>query len=152
MKGISPLVASVLLLAIVVSIAVVVGSWVSGMAKDTTATVGNRTAESVSCSASDIIVEALYVHAGNEATGYSRAVIRNQGFQALTLTSAQLINRTGFNVTTSSTLGIIAKGEAQVIVFPNTSVSVCPTDYSRLILTSNCGGVSHIFTGAPICS
>ncbi|MDI6720998.1 MAG: hypothetical protein QMD85_01315 [Candidatus Aenigmarchaeota archaeon] len=149
MKGISPLVASVLLLAIVVSIAVVVGSWVSGMAKDTTATVGNRTAESVSCSASDIVVTSLYITAG--ASGSARAQVQNRGFQAITLTSAQLINRTGHNFSTSTTLPILTRGQVAQLSFSSTSVPTCPTDFSRVVLTSNCGGISHSFTGTPDC-
>ncbi|MDI6721712.1 MAG: hypothetical protein QMD85_04940, partial [Candidatus Aenigmarchaeota archaeon] len=148
-KGISPLVASVLLLAIVVSLSVIIGSWMNALSKDTTATVGNKTAESISCSSADITVESVYITAGT--SGSSRVQIRNRGFQGLTLTSAQLINKTGHNFSASGTLPTLARGEIAQLSFSSTSVPTCPTDFSKLIVTTSCGGVSHVFSGTPNC-
>jgi flagellin-like protein len=149
MKGVSPLVASVLLLAIVVSISVIIGGWTSTLTKDTTSTVSNRTSEAVQCSAADITIESVYIT--NGTSGTARAQVRNQGFLNITLTSAQLINRTGHNASTTTTLGTLAKGEIMQISFSGVGVPSCPSDFSKLIVTSTCGGVSHVFTGSPSC-
>ena len=149
MKGVSPLVASVLLLAIVVSLSVIIGGWINTLSKDTTSTVSNRTSEAISCSSSDLTVEALYIT--NGTSGTARAQVRNQGFQAITLTSAQLINRTGHNHSTTNSLGSLAKGEIVQLSFSGVGVTSCPTDFSRLVVTTTCGGVSHTYTGTPNC-
>ncbi|MBI2579537.1 MAG: hypothetical protein HYW27_01410 [Candidatus Aenigmarchaeota archaeon] len=149
MKGISPLVASVLLLAIVVSLSVIIGGWVNTLSKDTTNTVSNRTTEAISCSSADLTVESLYI--SNGTSGTARAQVRNQGFQAITLTSAQLINRTGHNHSTTTTLGNLAKGEVVQLSFSGVGVPSCPTDFSRLIITTTCGGTSHVYTESPNC-
>ncbi len=150
LKGVSPLVASVLLLAIVVSLSVIIGGWINTLSKDTTTTVSNRTSEAISCSSADLTVESVYIT--NGTSGTARAQIRNQGFQAITLTSAQLINRTGHNHSTTTTLGNLAKGEIIQLSFSGVGVPSCPTDFSRIVVTTTCGGVSDVFTGTPSCS
>lgn len=50
MKGISPLIASVLLIAFTLSVAAIIGSWLTSMTKTTTDTVGGELAKQVNCS------------------------------------------------------------------------------------------------------
>ena len=150
MKGISPLVASVLLLAIVVSLSVIIGGWVNTLSKDTTNTVSNRTSEAVSCSSSDITIDSLYIT--NGTSGTARAQVRNQGFQSITLMSAQLLNRTGHNFSTTTSLGSLTKGQIIQVSFSGVSVPSCPTDFSKLVVTTTCGGISHTYAGTPNCA
>jgi flagellin-like protein len=50
LKGISPLIASVLLIAFTLSVAAIIGGWLSSMSKTATDTVGGQLSQQVNCS------------------------------------------------------------------------------------------------------
>ena len=154
MKGISALIASVLLVAFVVSVGLLVMGWFTTLTRSTTVSVSNKTDEGVSCSSAAVSVEDVYITAGNNTTGSSRAIIKNTGYtDNLIITSAELYNTTGHNHTASSLpIGDFDKGEIVTLSFPSSSVTTCPTVFSRVVVTTNCGGISDTFSGTPKCS
>jgi FlaG/FlaF family flagellin (archaellin) len=154
MKGISPLLAGVLIIAVTVSIATLVMGWISTLTKSTQASVENKTAEAVDCSSAAIIIDpdSVFVTAGSSGT--VRATVRNSGFTDLTLITAQVYNSTGYNFTITSPsfpLSQFNVGSLQTISFDNTSIAVCPGSFSRIVVTTNCGGETAIFDKSPKC-
>ena len=89
MKGLSPLVATVLLIAISLTIIAIIMGWVTDLIRDQTGTIGNRTGEAVDCTAADIHIEDVYL---NMVTNVSRVHVRNSGQIDLEITSASLSN------------------------------------------------------------
>lgn len=152
MKGVSPLLATVLLVAGVVAIATLVMGWLSQTVKATQATVTNRTAEGVDCTAAGLVIDDLYV-SGTGTTATVRAIVRNSGqIDGLTLSAAQLFNTSGANFSTSSSLGDLNKGGIANLVF-NASLAACPSSFSKLIVTTaDCGALAATFSGTPKCS
>lgn len=154
-KGISPLLASVLLIAVTVSIATLVMGWMSTVARSTQSSVSNKTAQATECSSAIVIIDDVYVNAGSP--GRATAIVRNAGqVNGMAISSAQLYNRTGSNFTAMETasgpLTGFDMGEIQTLRFNSTYISACPTDFSAVIVTTNCGGVSATFDSTPKCS
>lgn len=146
MKGISPLIASVLLIVLVVSIASLVTTWLNTLVKSTQDTVGERTLEGVQCSNADITIDEVYLSEGSASV-----VVKNSGFvDDLALTSAQTFDTGGNNVSAvNMPLTAFNKGDLKTLVFNDPSLN-CAT-FSQVIVTTNCAGVAETFSGTPQC-
>lgn len=151
MKGISPLLASVLLIAITVAIATLIMGWMSTVARTTQIKVENKTSQAVDCSSASISIDDVYITAGS--AGSANIIVRNTGqVDGLTVQSAQIYNTTGANFSTISTpITSFNKGDIATLRFLNISVATCPTDFSKVIVTTSCGGVTDIFDTTPKC-
>ncbi|MBI2971035.1 MAG: hypothetical protein HYY37_01300 [Candidatus Aenigmarchaeota archaeon] len=151
MKGISPLLAAVLLIAVTVAIATLVMGWVSTTVRTTQTTVSNKTVEAVDCSSAGLVIDDVYI-ASTGTTAPARAIVRNSGYiDGLTLISAQFYNSTGGNFTTTTSLGDLSKGQIATLAF-TVSVGSCPTNFGEVIVTtSDCGGISAVFDRTPHC-
>ncbi|MBI2076725.1 MAG: hypothetical protein HYT72_05760 [Candidatus Aenigmarchaeota archaeon] len=151
MKGISPLLASVLLIAVTVAIATLVMGWVSTVTRTTQTTVSNRTAAAVDCASASIVIDDVYIATG-AATG--TVIVRNAGqTDDLYLVSASLYNSTGNSVNPTLTLPVtdFDKGEIQVFTYTSTGISSCAA-FSKAIVATNCAGVSATFDRTPKCT
>src|SRR3989338_6921713 len=92
MKGISPLIAAVLLIAITVAIATLVSGWISTVTRGTQIAAENKTTEAVDCAAASISIDNVYM-AGNNTV---RVSVRNSGqTNDLQITNVTVINNTG---------------------------------------------------------
>ena len=82
MKGISALLASVLLVAFVVSVSLLVSGWFTMTIRSTTASVTNKTNEAIGCSSAAIAIKGVYVSATNASgtAGSARAIVENTGY------------------------------------------------------------------------
>ncbi len=150
-KGISPLIAAVLLIAFTVATATLIAGWFSTLARTTTATVTNRTDMAVGCSGASISIDQVYGVANASGTMTSRAVVRNNGLANLSIISAQFFNTTGNNFTTGTTLPVVMnRGNITTLSF-TTNLNTCPGAFSRVIVTTDCGGVSATFDSTPRC-
>ena len=152
MKGITPLIAAVMLVAITVAVGVFIAGWSQQFIHSTTKNVGNKTTEAIDCSPANIDIQDVYVTAGT-GTGSANVIVKNTGYaNNLVITNAQLFNRTGGNFTASG-LPITGfnKGSIAAINFVGITVVSCPTDFSQVIVATNCGGISDTFDGSPKC-
>ena len=150
-KGISPLLAAVLLIAVTVAIATLVMGWISTITRTTQVTVSNRTSIAVDCASSAIVIDDVYINTG-AFTG--TVIVRNSG-QAddLTITFANLYNATGTVVTPAETLPVadFDKGEIQTFTYTAIGIPTC-ANFSKAIVATNCAGVSATFDRTPKCS
>lgn len=151
MKGISPLIAAVLLIAFTVAIATLVAGWFSTLAGGTTEKVTNTTDLAVDCSAASINIKEVYVKAG--LAGTVRVLVENNGFtDNLNISSAFAYNSTGNAfVATEVPVSDFDRGEIQILTFSDANMSTCPNNFDRVIVTTSCGGVSDTFSGTPKC-
>ena len=151
-KGISPLLASVLIIAVTVSIATLVMGWISTTVRASQNTIENRTVQAVGCSSAGIVIDNVFLTA-SAGTGMVKVTIRNSGASDLTIISAQVYNSTGHNFTANAALlsGVLTKGSITTMNFTNVNMSSCPSTFSKAVVTSNCGGISAIYDKAPRC-
>ena len=141
-KGISPLIAAVLLIAFTVSVSMIIMGWFSTFTRTTTANISASTTEAIGCNAASINIEHVYI--GNSSTNTSSILVKNTGFTNLNV-SGMVINTTGgtcgFAVTSLSKGAIISLTNSSCKIFPSGK-----SDWSRAIVTTNCGGVDDVTT------
>ena len=153
-KGISPLIAAVLLVAFTVAIATLIMGWFSSFTRSTTSTISNKTTQSVGCANAQISIDEVYVKPSsliNETT--TTVIVRNSGYITVGLTSLQVYNSTGQNFSQGfNAASSLLPGSLVTYNITNVSVSTCPTIFSKVVVTSNCGGISDTFDGTPKCA
>ncbi len=152
MKGISPLIAAVLLIAITVAIATLVSGWISTVTRSTQIAAENKTSEAVDCAAASISVDQIYLD-----NNTLRVVVRNSG-QAndLVVGNVSVITNIGNVLTFPSAPALtdFDRGESYSFAVSLGSAIgpiTCPTNFSKAIVTTTCGGVSSVFDKTPRC-
>ena len=151
MKGISPLLAAVLLIAVTVAIATLVMGWISTVTRTTQVAVSNKTTEAVNCASAAVVIGDVYI---NTAAGTATVIVRNSGqSDDLTIASAILVNVSGNSVLPAESLPVtdFDKGEIQTFTYTSTGINAC-ANFSRAIVSTNCGGISATFDRTPKCS
>ena len=151
MKGISPLLASILLIAITVAVASLASGWFTSTIRAATTATTNRTNTALDCSGASVSVDSIYITGTTSAA--IKAVVRNNGqIDGMTIVGAQAYNTTGGNFSATG-LPVVSVNQGSIVTLsfvPGTFV-VCPTSFASLVVTTNCGGISDTFTGIPTC-
>jgi len=150
MKGLSPLIATVLLIAITLTIVSIMMGWVTDLVTGQTGTVGNKTSEAVECTGAVITIDDVYI---DFSTNKSRVHVRNSGQVNLEITSASLTNQRGEKASNLTAFPITGfdKGGIEEIVFNITNVITVCGNFSKAIVTTNCGNAKDDFTSTPNC-
>lgn len=136
MKGISPLLASILLIAFTLAVAVIIGSWLTSMSSQQASTVGGSANETITCSKGLL---------GFVSISNNTAVIQNQGTIDL---SGNFSFSCGTNVTTNSSI-TLRKGSITTLIETSggctgsgvkirVSSYICPNVYVECTYGSNC--------------
>ncbi len=150
MKGVSPLIATVMLIVIVVSIVALMSGWLTSFFMGTRETVSNRTDTSVDCTGAIMTIDAVYLKNGTFPLGEANVVVRNEGLvDDLAIMAAVLYNTTGHNFSTATPLPVtdLDRGGVETLRFANLSINENCTAFSRVVVTNQCG--SDTFKGAP---
>ena len=148
MKGMSPLIGSVLVIAITVTIFAILGGWIPDFIKSTQTSVGNTSSEAIDCTSSDITITSVYI---DFETNISRVSARNSGFTEDKIVSAQLFNNKGEECINLTALPItFPQGSLKSIEF-NVSgkISAC-VNFSKIEISTLCRSTE--FTGTPTCT
>src|SRR3989338_43119 len=147
-KGISPLIAAVLLIAFTVAIATLAMGWFSQLTRTTTTTVSNKTTEAVACSNAQVSIDGGYLRL-NATESDARVLVKNSGFSNLGITSLQVYNTTGANFSTGfGGASSLTPGSLVAYNITMASIPTCAT-FSKVIVTTNCGGVTDVFESTP---
>ncbi|MBI4014886.1 MAG: LamG domain-containing protein [Candidatus Aenigmarchaeota archaeon] len=103
MNGISPLLASILLIAITVTAATIVSGWTTSALATAQRGTDNKTSSALACSSAALAIDSVFITPGNNAT--ASVVVRNSGsVDNLVVSSAQLYDKLGNNFSTINTL------------------------------------------------
>lgn len=139
MKGISPLIASVLLIAFTVSISMIIMGWFSTFTKTTTSNISSSAQEAIGCNSASLSIERVYI------TGTDGAiVVKNSGFINLNITG-MIINSTGGTCTSGTST--LSKGNITSLAMTGCyGIGLNCANFSRAIVTSNCGGIDDTVT------
>lgn len=155
MKGISPLIASVLLIAFTLAIATLIFGFLTTTVNQAVDTTTNRSNAAIDCASASIRVEDVYI-TGNSSASTVTVVVKNTGYaDGLVIQDAQVFNKTGSNFTTRNLpIANFNKGNIMTLVFGNVSFSsaACPQGFSKAVVTTTCGAVAYTFSGTPKCS
>lgn len=151
MKGISPLLASILLIAITVAVASMASGWFTSTIRTSTASTTNRTNTALDCSGASISVDSVYITGTTSAT--IKAIVRNNGqIDGMTIIGAQAFNTTGGNFSaTGLPVVSVNQGTITTLSFVPGNFAACPASFTSLVVTTNCGGITDTFTGTPTC-
>ena len=146
MKAVTPIIASVFLIVLVITLSGIVTTWLTTVVKGTQESVGERSGEAIDCSNADITIDQVFIGGGS-----ARAILRNSGFvDDLTLTTAQIINSDGRSFVASNVpMHDFNKGDMETLLFTDASIN-CAL-FSKLIVTTSCGTISAEFSGQPEC-
>ncbi|MCS7135077.1 MAG: hypothetical protein NZ893_01390 [Candidatus Aenigmarchaeota archaeon] len=156
MKGVSPLIATVLLIAFTLSIAGLLGGWLSGLTKTQTETIEKSSEETMNCTGS--VLSIVNVLCGNNTPtepNALRVVLANEGNNALygfstfaQIGTNQYINSTGGpNISSPLSPGAHATLEyycptvcvdGATISKIRVSPSNCPTAWAEKLLSVTC--------------
>ena len=151
MKGISPLIATVMLIAITVIIATIQSGWLTSFTKTQQDTIENRSSEIVDCTSADVTIEDVYL---DFTTNVSRVHIRNTGqVNSLGVVSVLLLTRTGDQmpvVTNMNSISALSKGQQIRIDFNITNLTAC-SNFSKVTVSTTCPTISDSFVGSPKC-
>lgn len=143
-KGISPLIAAVLLVVFTVAISAMVVNWLSSYTSTTTQSASNSSANVVRCAQQNLGVSAIYVTVNTTAAGNEtfRISAVNTGTGTVTLISGNVFNDTGDSCSLS-TLGAISQGGVNQLT-GNCDILTSSTcaDFERVQLVTSCGLVS----------
>ena len=150
MKGISPLIAAVLLIAFTVAIATIIMGWMGTFTRSTTETISNRTDLAIDCASASINIEDVYVTAAED--GVARVIVKNTGFSDnLIIQTVQLVKNNGqtFNATAAGTAvdSDFDKGEIITATVSTTGGWLTCTNISKVVATTTCGGVEDVYSG-----
>jgi flagellin-like protein len=148
MKGVSPLIASVFLIVMVISLASLITTWMITLVKETQSSVGERTAKTIDCSNAAITIDNVFL---NPSERTARIIVRNSGFvDGLEITSSELLDITGNTFSASGLPLIINKGDVATILFEDHNINMC-SNFMQALVSTTCGGVHDIFTSTPVC-
>ncbi|GEM_PF-1352273 len=146
-KGVSPLIAAVLLIVMAVTIAGLVFSWLNTFTTSTQRKVENRTSEAVNCAGASLRIREVYLQNGSAAT--VRVVVENTGYvNNLTISGAQVLNTTGHNFTANNTPLMFNRGEIVTVLFIGVSMTQC-ANFSKVLVGTQCGGINDEWTDTP---
>lgn len=137
-KGISPLIAAVLLIAFTVAIATVIMGWMSTTTRTTTGTITTQTETVVDCS--DASVQIKHVYSSNAAT--DGIFVCNTGFKTLEVDGV-IYSTAG--ATCDGTAVNISAGACDKVVAA--SCTITSGTFDRAVISTNCGGVGDTMTG-----
>ena len=135
MKGISPLMASVLLIAFTLAVAVVIGSWLTSLSSQQASTVGGAVNETVTCSKGVLDIVSIV----NDTT----VIIQNAGQIGLsgnfTLSCGGNISTTSLTFEKGDMASLSCNGACQTSGNKiRVSSYVCPQVYAECIYGTNC--------------
>jgi flagellin-like protein len=150
MKGVSPLIATVLLIAISLTIASLIMGWATTLVKEQTGTISNRTGEAVECTGAIVTIDDVYI---DFSANKSRVHVRNSGQINLDIISASLSNQRGEKASNLTAFPITGfdKGIMKQIEFNITNVITACGNFSKAIVSTSCGNAQGEFTSTPIC-
>jgi flagellin-like protein len=146
-KGVSPLIATVLLIVIAVSMAGLIFSWINTFTAGSTKKMENRTAAVVDCSGAAVTIKEVYLQ--NGTSGTVRVVVQNSGYVDNVITAAAVYNSSGYNFSSSGVPVMSRRGEITNLVFTGTSIPTC-NDFSNVYVATACAGIDDVFSNRPI--
>ena len=135
-KGVSTIIASVLMIAISIILALSVSSWLNASTQERTDTLSGTTNEIVNCAASGLVIDSVYLDFGPNV---SRISVRNTGKLTEKIVSAQVLNQNGQQASLNTSLPVnLTIGDSVMLTFGiNGTITAC-SNFSQAKVASEC--------------
>jgi flagellin-like protein len=134
-KGISPIIASVLLLAVSLAVVGIFSGWAPELAQDVTESTSNSTYETIACNEASVEIRSAYYDSGNTEAVLS---VRNTGDEDLNNLTLAAFNQTGEILAQENDVSIARGALSEETI---SSVDSTP-DYIEAFSTQ-CGSVTY---------
>lgn len=140
-KGISPLIAAVLLIAFTVAIATIVMGWMSTTTRDTTQDISDKLGSATDCSNAAVSIQGLTENGGNYTI-----MVSNSGYYNFTRVDGIILFTDGTvcefdNITLNTgSLGTLTQTGCKDIS--------AESEISRVSIATDCGGIGDYITGS----
>lgn len=135
-KGISPLIAAVLLIVFTVAVGSLIMNWMTSYTKSTTENAGTGTQNTVDCAKQIVDVSDIKVNSDNVTI-----LVQNLGSKDTNVTSVVAYDDAGDSCTISSTATVLSAGELHIFGPKNCSSDNLDTTSFTARVTTTCGGV-----------
>ncbi len=149
MKGISTLVAAVILVGIVLVVATLTLNWMVNIQASTGNDIRNKTME---CNTAAVVIEKVYLDMANSV---GRIIVRNSGFDDDSINGASITNTRGQITTNLTQLPVtLTRGSQASVSLNMTNVITACANFSRAFISTRCG-VSGEYGSAgetPVCA
>ncbi len=139
-KGVSALIASVLLIAFTVSVAMIIMGWFSSFTRTTTENISGGTQSAVACSSGVVQIDKIYIIT-TAGSNYGKATIVAKNMGQIDLTIKAMIVAVNGTVCNMSTGVSILTGFSGAINLTGCGNVSNAASFSTAILTTNCAGV-----------
>ena len=141
-KGISPMVATVLLIVFAIALGGIIFSWLTNYSSQTTQETSAASGELADCAKAGITIDAVYKHAtANEVV---KVDVRNTGQTETTPQTVTVSSATG-SCTLTGSAGALAVGGVRTYSIANCAAVTC-SSYANTRITTTCGSVSATHT------
>ncbi|MBI4019495.1 MAG: hypothetical protein HY364_04550 [Candidatus Aenigmarchaeota archaeon] len=147
-KGISPLIASVLLIAIVIVVGTLTLDWATAIHSNLGSSVKNKTSE---CTTAAVVIDRVYLDL-NGSVG--RIVARNSGFDDDSITGASVVTMKGQTSSNLTAFPVaMARGTQTTLTVNISGIITSCTNFSRAYVTTSCGVSAEYGVGeSPTCT
>lgn len=144
-KGVSPLIAAVLLIVFTVAVAGIVVNWLSSYAQETAAAASGSSQSVIECAKVNLDISKAYVTVNTTGDDSITAVIQNVGLSDAAIQGVTAFTTTGESCTLTGTTSI-ARGGTEIW----TNTSGCSiydqadcSDFDSVTLTTTCGSTDR---------
>ncbi|MBI2972055.1 MAG: hypothetical protein HYY37_06550 [Candidatus Aenigmarchaeota archaeon] len=145
MKGVSPLIAFVMLIVIAVVVVPLVLGWYTTVIGTTQNKVGNVTKQQIDCTAAEMSIQDVYI---DLPTNRSRVSVKNTGYVYDVIVSAVMLNRLGENASRLTAVPInLSRGDTTSIEFNLSGTITTCGNFSKVQVVSLCK--SSVFESSP---
>ncbi len=132
-KGLSALLSSVLLVAIVALLSIVILNWVTTYTKTQQSTIETR---ALNCTGADVSIHTIFI---DLSSNISRISVRNSGFTADKIVDAAIINKQGDEAANLTAFPIdFPDGSISTISFNITGKITACANFSKAIVSTQC--------------
>lgn len=138
LKGLSPLLSTVMLISIAVLVAALLMSWSASLTKSQQQEISNKTGEALKCTSADAQIKYVYI---DFTSNKSRVIVQNTGLTELQIVSARLLNNKGneANLTNTTILPMtFPRGSLKTLEFNITGTINACVNFSKAAVSTDC--------------
>lgn len=140
-KGISPLIAAVLLIVFTVAISTIVVNWLRDYTTETTSSVGDTSQEVLECAKQNLQISNIYLTINTTAGGEDivKATLKNTGSVNFTVSSAYVYDTSG-DFCSLIPIGDVSAGNVENLKNDSgCEIFDAVAEFSRVEITTTCG-------------
>lgn len=141
MKGLSPLIAAVLLIAFTVAISSIFMGWMSETSRETTKKVSDNLETSAQASSASVSIESLIEYGGNYTL-----MVSNSGYKDFNNVTGTVLFTDGSTCNFNNIP--ISKGDVGILTASGCKDIVTNTEISKVVVATDLGGISDSITGS----